>query len=152
MELPERFWAKVDKTSSPNGCWLWTAAITRENYGVFKLNGKIYPSHRLTLAHHLGRPLADGMYATHQCPGGPNRACCNPAHLKEGTAADNMADMIRDGNSLRGFRNHSCKLTEDQVHEIRASDKGLTELGQVYGVDPMTIYEIRSGRSWTWLK
>ena len=151
MELPERFWAKVDKTSSANGCWLWTSC-TRYGYGHFRLNGKIHKTHRLTLAHHLDRPLADGMCATHQCPGGPNRACCNPAHLKEGTVAENHADMVRDGNSTRGIRNPACKLTEDQVREIRASDKDPTELGRLYGVSKWTIYEIRSGRSWTWLK
>ena len=150
MELPEKFWARVDKTLSPNGCWVWTR-YTINGYGQFWLNGKSYLSHRLTLAQHLGRPLADGMCATHQCPSGPNRACCNPAHLKEGTVAENHADMVRDGNSTRGIKHSTCKLTEDQVREIKASDKGPTELGRFYGVRHTTIFAIQSGRSWAWL-
>ena len=29
-----RFWAKVDKSSGPDACWLWTAS-KRGNYGSF---------------------------------------------------------------------------------------------------------------------
>jgi hypothetical protein len=43
--MDERFWSKVDKSGE---CWLWTAALTSEGYGVFG----IYPgvakrAHRL---------------------------------------------------------------------------------------------------------
>ena len=127
MELSQRFWDKVDKTSSENGCWLWTACCV-SGYGQFILNGKNHRVHRLTLAQHLGRPLLQDMCATHQCPGGPNRKCCNPVHLKEASNFDNMQDMIRDGNSARGEKHPKCKLTEAQVLEIRATDKSKNEL------------------------
>lgn len=32
-----RFWAKVDKTSDPNGCWLWSAS-TKNGYGQFTIS------------------------------------------------------------------------------------------------------------------
>ena len=152
MELPQRFWDKVDKTSSEKGCWLWTAVCCKNGYGHYNLNGKMNLAHRLTLAEHLGRPLLQGMYSTHQCPGGPNRKCCNPAHLKEATHADNTQDMIRDGNSNRGKKHPKCKLTETQVLEIRASDKTNVELAQIYNVTQSNILNIKSGKRWSWLQ
>jgi DNA-binding CsgD family transcriptional regulator len=152
MELPQRFWDKVDKTSSENGCWLWMAGCNKDGYGRFSLNNKMYLAHRLTLAQHLGRPLLQDMCSTHQCPGGPNRKCCNPSHLKEATHADNEQDKIRDGNSTRGKKNPKCKLTEAQVLEIRASDKSQNELAQIYNVARTTVSQIKTGISWSWLQ
>ncbi|MDQ2787974.1 MAG: hypothetical protein M3Y58_23590 [Chloroflexota bacterium] len=43
------------------------------------------------------------MNVCHNCPGGDNRRCVNPAHLFTGTAADNVADMIAKGNFRRSF-------------------------------------------------
>jgi DNA-binding CsgD family transcriptional regulator len=151
MELPQRFWDKVDKTSSENGCWLWMAGCNK-GYGTFRFNGKSYMAHRLTLAQHLDRPLLQGMFSTHQCPGGPNRKCCNPEHLKEASNFDNTQDMIRDGNSARGKKNPKCKLTETQVLEIRASDKTNVELAQIYNVTRTTVSQIKTGKIWSWLE
>lgn len=151
MELPQHFWDKVDKNSSPNGCWLWTARCSPSGYGVIYINGKDERAHRLTLSQHLGRPLSDGMLSLHKCPNNPNRKCVNPLHLKEGTQAENMADMIKDGNSTRGTKHSDCKLTEDQVREIRKSFLPGGHLGRQYGVSKNTIYDILSRRSWAWL-
>jgi hypothetical protein len=151
MELPQRFWDKVDKTSSENGCWLWMSCCV-SGYGQFRFNGETNFAHRLTLAQHLGRPLLQGMFATHQCPGGPNRKCCNPAHLKEASNFDNMQDMVRDGNSTRGEKHPHCKLTETQVLEIRASDKTNVELAQIYNITRQTVSQIKTGKIWSWLQ
>lgn len=48
----------------------------------------------------------------------------NPWHndlgnLLWGTRAENMADMVRNGHSLRGSNNRGAKLTEEAVVEIR---------------------------------
>jgi hypothetical protein len=44
MEIAERFWAKVDKTSA---CWLWTAACDRGGYGEFTIGDKNLRAHRV---------------------------------------------------------------------------------------------------------
>lgn len=31
----KRFWAKVSKSAEPDGCWLWTAAVDSNGYGMF---------------------------------------------------------------------------------------------------------------------
>lgn len=58
------------------------------------------------------------------------------------------------GRGPRMQRNHSTKLTEDDVHEIRkliALFIPLVEIGKRFNVSPSTIGGIRSGRTWAWL-
>ncbi len=46
----ERFWSKVDRSGSPDACWLWVAKVTHHyGYGTFwidRLQVSI-PAHRL---------------------------------------------------------------------------------------------------------
>lgn len=51
----------------------------------------------------------------------------------------------------RGTGSSSCKLTEDQVHEIRVAQGMLSEIASKYGVSPVTVCQIRSGKVWSWL-
>src|ERR1019366_9352874 len=103
-----RFWPKVDMTSGPNGCWLWTGfkqknADGSDMYGSCRVEGVIRYAHRIAwqLAHPEGIPPRmvgrDGIegktFVLHNCPGGDNPACVNDAHLWLGTDHDNMADM-----------------------------------------------------------
>lgn len=54
-------------------------------------------SHRMAYALTNGPPENDVL---HRCD---NRPCCNPAHLWDGTQADNMADMVAKGRQSRNF-------------------------------------------------
>ena len=104
----ERFWQKVDKTSS---CWLWTAALDRDGYGKIGVNGKSIRSHRYSYELHKGE-LEGGMVVDHLCK---VRNCVNPAHLRIVTWVQNIfensnspARINRDktqckhGHSLKG--------------------------------------------------
>jgi hypothetical protein len=74
-----RFWSKVDKTS-PDGCWLWTAAL-RNGYGMIGLGGRgagVGYAHRLSHEMHIG-PIPDGLVIDHLCR---TPRCVNPAHLE----------------------------------------------------------------------
>jgi len=153
MELPQRFWDKVNKTST---CWLWTGAAQEGGrkgsgklQGRFRMDGKAVLVHKISFETHLGRPLAPGMVTRHKCV---NSLCVNPDHLEEGTQADNVRDKIRDGTSIRGDKHHFTKLTETQVREIRASDASPSDIGRQYGIDPTNVSHIKAGRSWAWLK
>jgi hypothetical protein len=100
-----RFWKYVDRRG-PGECWPWTGA-TRSGYGCLtvKVDGKPKSRRAARMAWALanGRPLGPGMMALHRCDNPP---CCNPAHLYEGTAADNMADKVARGRQSRsGARN-----------------------------------------------
>lgn len=95
-----RFWAKVVIVPlSPDECWIWTAATEEKGYGRFRCGGLMRQAHRI--AYMLDRgywPRSDRMIL-HSCdtPG-----CCNPAHLREGTAEENNAEMVAKGRNRWG--------------------------------------------------
>jgi hypothetical protein len=144
----ERFWAKVDKRG-PDDCWPWLGAkstcnkqYTPMTYGGFKQRR----AHRWAWAIANGRmPLPEHVIC-HRCD---NPLCVNPAHLFEGTRADNQKDMQRKLRSgIIGAKNPKAKLTETQVLEIRGSDERDVVLAERYGVHHTTIYMIKVGRKW----
>jgi hypothetical protein len=148
-EARERFFNKVNKTET---CWLWTGCCCNNGQPYFKYNGKPTIAYRFSwlLA---GHTIPEGLcvcHAPHSICGHKN--CVNPAHLRVGTQAENMRDKITDGTSLRGTRNASCRLTEEQVREIR---RRCTEnqriLGEEFGVARNTINDIIRRKNWAWL-
>lgn len=114
----ERFWSKVDKTSSPNGCWIWMRYRMKNGYATFYHCRQKKLSHRVSWEIVHGE-IPVGLEVCHNCPGGDNRACCNPEHLFLGTQQDNMDDKIRKGHGNRGEKHGHAKLTDVDVAEIR---------------------------------
>jgi hypothetical protein len=82
--LPDRFWAKVDKTD--DGCWKWTAATKGKGYGNFWMNGGFYNAHRLSWEDVNG-PIPDGLVIDHLCRNPP---CVRPDHLRVVTQRENL--------------------------------------------------------------
>lgn len=81
----ERFWNKVEKT---DGCWLWTAALNADGYGLFLLknDGRMKIAHRIAFRWLVG-PIPDGMELHHLCH---TTNCVNPAHLKPVTRTEHI--------------------------------------------------------------
>lgn len=161
----ERFFANVDKNGpipphrpELGPCHVWTGFIRPDGYGHFRFRGKMQLVHRVAffLAH--GRwPEPCGC---HHCD---NRACCNEAHIFEGSVASNNADMLAKGRHVcgmvvhperaaRGERVHTAKLTAQQVRDIRANYAlcrvTQRELAERFGVDSSTINRIVRGKRW----
>lgn len=115
----ERFMAKVDKTDS---CWLWTAALARGGYGVFRVDRILRPAHRWSYETFIGQ-IPEGLTIDHLChtrvasecidsAACPHRRCVNPYHLEPVTRRDNLFR----GNSLTA--KNSAKTACVNGHEF----------------------------------
>lgn len=167
--LEERFWAHVDRSGGPDGCWPWLAGRFSTGYGAFAINRRNSGAHRIAWEFTHG-PIPEGMFVLHHCD---NRPCCNPhgdKHLFVGTQAENMADMIakgRQGNTSpkrpatgnhcpyetrpRGAKHGCAKLTEADIPEIRLavrSGEKQRDVGRRFGVSQRTIWSIVHRRIW----
>lgn len=138
----DRFWSKVS-IGSESECWLWTAATNESGYGRFKIKRNVHKAHRVAWEIANGEPAGDA-FIMHDCdtPG-----CCNPNHLRRGTARDNMFDMVRKGRC----RAPNMKLTVEDVTQIKwLLRKGVPNwaLAADFGVSTPTISKIKYGKSW----
>lgn len=141
----KRFFAKVIPQSS--GCWEWVGAKVRKGYGAFAYNGKTAVTHRLSYRIFKG-PIPTGLHVLHSCD---NPSCVNPSHLRAGTHAENMQDMLDRNRQNKGEAQHCAKLTEDKVHAIRSkSIKGYSQryLAKEYGVSQNQIWKVVNRHTW----
>lgn len=151
------FWNKVDKT---NSCWNWKAGKTLKGYGLFKMLGKTYLAHRVSL-------MIDGKLSTEkQTTSGPigicvlhkcdNPACVNPSHLRLGSHLENMKDAKSKGRKwageFTGEKNNRAIITNDLAKEIKRLLKleiSQKEISNQLNVPHYIISNIAVGRSWT---
>lgn len=165
QSLAERFWPKVDK-GAVEDCWDWLGARTGTRDATHKYGylgrtpastlGPFVPpmvASRASWVIHFG-PIPDGMDVLHRCD---RPICVNPAHLFLGTQADNNRDRIgkgRNGQHYLAKNGGNCKLTIEQVKEIRAryaaggKRNSQTSLAAEYGVKQPQISRIVRGVTW----
>lgn len=151
ITFDSRFWAKVRKTDD---CWLWTAFTTYGGYGAIKAgseNSATIPAHVASWIMHNG-PIPSGLCVCHNCPGGDNPSCVNPAHLWLGTRADNAHDMKAKQRSAHGENASRSKLKWQQVCTIRDAWNSGTftqrELARRYSVHYTCIFKIVHDLLW----
>lgn len=115
--LPERLWARVDKTDT---CWNWTGSTTRQGYGHIAGKWDVETGSSPTLFTHrvayelMVGPIPDGLVIDHLCK---NTRCCNPAHLEPVTLAE---------NTRRGLHKNTKKMLCPRGH---AYDRIVTRIG-----------------------
>ena len=150
-----RLWAKIDKRG-PDECWEWTAKDRTSGYGKIGRGGrgaKQVLAHRAVWEELYGPIPQDGSWhgrvILHTCD---NRLCCNPAHLRIGTQAENVRDMDQKKRrvtvSAKGEAHYNAKLTDDDVRKIKASSESQYALARKYGVTRPMIGYIKRGKSW----
>ena len=164
MTTEQRFWNKVRKTST---CWIWTASKRDKGYGAFSYtkDGKMVQdrAHRYSWEIHR-RSIPEGLCVLHNCPGGDNPSCVNPAHLFLGTKGQNNEDMVRkgrynkartpvaDGSKYeRGEQHHGATLTAEIVRAIRSareSGQSFGFLSKQYGLSIGHVFRIVTRKAW----
>jgi len=144
----DRFWSYVIK-GDEDECWWWQGSIKYEHVpdarGWICIEKKQIQAHRFSLAISLGRHIATGLSALHECD---NPLCVNPKHLYEGNQTDNMRDKV-----IRARFAKTCprKLNLEKAREIRKKHKDgvkVPELAKEYDVRIATIYHVLQGRIW----
>jgi hypothetical protein len=166
--LKQRFDAKVDRSSHPQGCWTWTASTNDDGYGWIGVTlislgkGVVRHAHRVAYMLEHGE-VPDDRKVLHGCD---NPSCVNPDHLFLGTQQDNIADMVakgrqsgtKPGQSREGWgyklgsEHRDAKLTEEDVLSIRsryaAGQRTQGQLAEEYGVVQTAISNIVRGKLW----
>lgn len=154
----KNFWNKVNKNGPVpehkpelGPCWIWTAFIDRDGYGMVRLFGRNYRPHRVSYLMHVG-PIPTGMLTCHACD---VRSCLNPQHLFLGTEQENTTDMVNKGRhkgEKPGEAHHNAKITEEIVLAIRsrfaAGSIMQKELAKEYGIGNMQVSRIIRGKRW----
>ena len=152
----QRFFAKVSKdgpsvSAELGPCWLWTASTSHLGYGKIGFNkGPFWGAHRVSYRIATGAwPMAN---CCHRCD---TPACVNPAHLYDGTQAENLRDMSERGRcnrwDRRGVSNPHAVLTEELVARIRADHSrgvGVTAIARALGVSVPAISHVIARRTW----
>lgn len=97
----DRLWASVAAAGEAD-CWEWTGSRTRNGYGRFKSrHSNALGAHRVMWEIANAREVPPGLFVLHSCD---NPGCVNPAHLRVGTPADNVQDMVDRGRHRPGGR------------------------------------------------
>ena len=105
-----RFWARVARCAHGEECaeccWLWIGSLNQHGYGrtryVFRDGSQETYAHRVAWRLMCGTRFPEDEESCHKCN---VRSCCNPAHIRAGTHAENIAErlpspLVRRGESL----------------------------------------------------
>ena len=132
-----RFWSRVN-VGNAGDCWPWRGSINSNGYGVFA--GE--KAHRVAYQQFHG-PIEEGMVIMHRCD---SPSCVNPAHLVEGTQAENVRDCIEKGRrgDLHGHMHPRARFTPEQIRAIRTSEKSGKALADEFGTSNSVISQIRT--------
>jgi len=107
--IEQRFWEKVDKTSS---CWNWTAYKNKDGYGRFGVKSSSpIAAHRFSYELHKGK-IPKGLTIDHLCR---NRKCVNPDHLEIVTQRENT--LRGNGVGVINARKTHCKRGHEYTPE-----------------------------------
>ena len=149
---PEDFWKLLKKERS--GCWNWVGATNTSGYGNVMYQGRAASAHRLAaflsgLINELPAPKnrKGTGFILHACD---NRRCCNPAHMRAGSYADNQIEAYarRRRVAYKGHTHTNAKQTKESIILIKDMyTHGVSQeaIARLLGVSQTSISKIVSG-------
>lgn len=128
----------------------WAGCRNNSGYGVVSFNGKKYMAHRLSLELSVGKPEGNLM-ALHSCD---NPSCINPMHLRWGTHAENMADMVKRNrtNAPKGINHYAATISEEVAAKIKFDKRPCSAVAEEFDVSCSIVSKIRTGSKWKCIK
>lgn len=145
-ELRIDYLRRMAAGATKDECVVWPFATNESGYGTMGHDGRTGLVHRISYGLFVG-PLVGDECALHSCDNPP---CFNPHHLFKGTRLDNNQDRKRKGRGTKGLSVHFCKLTPEQVSDIRSRwipHVNAGDLAREFGVTTVTIRIIAIGAS-----
>ena len=146
------FWAKVDQTTTPDGCWPGLSGLqTQEGYRLIRIDGRRMRAHRVAWILTHGPIPLPWLVVMHTCDNPP---CCNPAHLELKDSHQNNEDRDCKDRQARGERHGMARLNPTKVQEIRAlyqrgvRGRGYVALAKQFGLARTTVSAIVLGKTW----
>lgn len=138
--LSEKFFSSRSELQE-NGCRVATNSATGCGNVAVKRGGKAIGIHRLAYEFYIGK-IPEGKRVVTTCK---NKRCINPDHLfitDRSSIAKHTFDTGR--KHPRGY----VKLTEENVKEIKMSNKPMLQLAKQFNVSDGTIRKIKRGETW----
>lgn len=150
-----KLFLKYVKICGEDECWIWTGDVCGD-YGRFWWAEKhIYLAHVAAYRLFIGSiPKRHGKKKLQVCHSCDTPKCVNPKHLWLGTQKQNIKDCMEKGRRYvqSGENNHSAKLKQEQVNEMRTLyDKGTytqEELATKFNISRGHISSILAGKLW----
>ena len=128
------------------GCQIWLGGVSRQGYGVMRLNRKTETTHRIIWRRTFGK-IPKGKYVLHRCD---VRCCVNPDHLFLGTHLENVQDMMRKGRHVRPPPEFKLFARDcETIAQMYASGESMRSIGRQFGVHHGTISTILKERDWS---
>lgn len=157
VDLPEREtkleWLARHARYDGDDCIVWPFAHALHGRGIVQADGKSRsaPNVMARLAH--GEPPTPSHEAAHTCGNG-HKGCLNPRHLRWATRVENEADKVAHGTLRKGEDINTCKLSPDDVRDIRRrlrEGEAGAAVAASFGITNSHVSNIRLGRTWRWL-
>lgn len=117
-----------------DNCHICTSHPLRGGYPVISRNNKRQSISRYLYTLSYG-VIPDGLVIRHKCD---NPLCINIEHLELGTQRDNIQDCI-----IRKRRVGNCKLTNEQIEEIRLDLRPSSIITKEYNINRTRVWQIR---------
>lgn len=147
----ESFLRDVVRPFASHECLRWPFSAFKGRAVIWR-DGQNVAVTRLLCEEMYGPPPTPEHQAAHSCGKG-HEACVNPAHISWKTPVENASDKVTHGTQNKGENHGRAKLSEEDVHRIRALPAILSarQIARQFGVSHTAVTLIRKGKNWAWL-